>query len=89
MLGGKIIGAREAAARARPGSRIYAAGCLGEPSAILDAVAREPDLWQAVRVTGAYVPSVNARDISALGRATDVETIFATEGLRPGDQPVR
>ncbi len=78
------ISAAEAARLAAPGSRIFVGGCCGEPSAVLDAVAADPDLWQGVVLTGAFIPGVNRRDLSSLGRATRVRTIFATEGLRPG-----
>ncbi len=79
-----LISARAAAALAGPGSRIFIGGCCGEPSAILDAVAEDPDLWQGCELAGAFIPGVNGRDLSALGKATRVRTIFATEGLRTG-----
>lgn len=78
------LSARSAAALVPPGARAYVAGCCGEPGAILDAVAADPDLWRDVELLGAYIPGVNTRDLSALGRNTVARTIFATEGLRPG-----
>jgi len=79
-----MLSAGDAAALAAPGSRLYVAGCCGEPGAILDAVAKDPELWRDVEVLGAFIPGVNRRDLSALGRNTVARTIFATEGLRPG-----
>lgn len=70
--------------RVARGARIYAAGCLGEPSAIFDAVTRDPEIWRDVRITGAFIPGVGNRDISGVGVSTTAETIFATEALRPG-----
>ncbi len=79
-----MLSARAAAALAGPGSRIFIGGCCGEPSAILDAVAVDPDLWQDCELVGAFIPGVNRRDLAALGRGTRVRTIFATEGLLVG-----
>ncbi|WEK50223.1 MAG: acetyl-CoA hydrolase/transferase C-terminal domain-containing protein [Candidatus Kaistia colombiensis] len=77
------LSAPEAAALAAPGARLYVAGCCGEPGAILDAVAADPELWRGVELLGAYIPGVNRRDLSAIGRETTARSIFATEGLRP------
>lgn len=49
---------------------------------MLDAVAADPELWQGVTVTGAFIPGVNDRDYSALGQGGTVETVFVTAGLR-------
>lgn len=78
------LSARAAAALVAPGTRAYVAGCCGEPGAILDAVAADPELWRDVELLGAFIPGVNKRDLSALGQDTVVRTIFTTEGLRPG-----
>lgn len=77
------LSAAEAAALAAPGARLYVAGCCGEPGAILEAVAADPELWHGVELLGAYIPGVNRRDLSAIGRGTTARSIFATEGLRP------
>lgn len=73
--------AAEAAGLLPEGKRAFLAGCAGEPVAILNAVRDDPDLWRGVTLTGAFIPGVNDRDCSALGRNTRVETIFATSGL--------
>ena len=73
--------AAEAAGLLPEGGRAFLAGCAGEPVAILNAVRDDPDLWHGVTLTGAFIPGVNDRDYSALGRDTRVETIFATAGL--------
>lgn len=75
---------REAAALAKPGSRVLLAGCAGEPCPVLDAVAAEPALWRDLCLTGAFIPGVNDRDYAALGEGTRVETIFTTRGLMSG-----
>jgi acyl-CoA hydrolase len=49
---------------------------------MLDAVASDPELWQGVTLTGAFIPGVNDRDYSALGHGGTVETVFVTAGLR-------
>ena len=49
---------------------------------MLDAVAGDPELWQGVTLTGAFIPGVNDRDYSALGNGGTVETVFVTAGLR-------
>ena len=71
------VEAETAAGDVRPGGRVYVSGCLGEPTAILDAVERNSRLWREVRLTGALIPGVNTRDYCALGENTTVETIFA------------
>lgn len=79
----KTISAARAAALAKEGDTIFLGGCSGEPGVILDAVAHQPDLWDGVTLTGAFIPGVNERDLSTLGRGTRVRTIFATRGLQP------
>lgn len=49
---------------------------------MLDAVAADPELWQGITLTGAFIPGVNERDYSALGQGGTIETIFVTAGLR-------
>jgi acyl-CoA hydrolase len=78
------LSAEDAVRLARPGSRIYVAGCVGEPSAVLEAARSDATTWQDARITGVFIPGVNDRDLSAIGQGTRVETIFATSGLRPG-----
>ena len=76
------ISAYDAARMLNPGQRAYVGGCTAEPTAILDLVALEPDLWRDATLTGAFIPGVNDRDYSALGIGTRVETIFSTRGLQ-------
>ena len=75
-------GVREIAIAARDAGRILIAGSAAEPRGVLGAVAAEPDLWQGRVLTGAFIPGVNDRDLSAMGHGTAVETIFVTAGLR-------
>lgn len=79
-----MLSASAAAALTRPSARVYVAGCCGEPTAVLDAVARDPELWRNVELLGAFIPGVNGRDLAAIGQDTTARTIFATEGLKPG-----
>lgn len=79
-----VLTAPEAAALIRPGDKVYVAGNCGEPTAVLDAVAADPQLWQDVHLIGVFIPGVNDRDYSAHGINTRVSTIFATPGLRAG-----
>ena len=72
----------QAAQRAAGAGRILIGGCTSEPTAILDVVADDPQMWQGQRLTGAFIPGVNDRDYSALGQGTSVETVFVTQGLR-------
>jgi acyl-CoA hydrolase len=78
----QILTAQKAAERAATAERILIGGCTAEPTAILDAVAANPDLWRGRCLTGAFIPGVNNRDLSALGHKTVVETVFVTPGLR-------
>ncbi len=80
-----MISARAAAERGRGAGRIFLGASAGEPAAVLDAVACEPELWRGARVTGAFIPGVNDRPFGDLAPAGAVETIFATAGLR--DRP--
>lgn len=77
------MNAAQATALVRPGDTVFIAGCCGEPKVVLDAVEAQPSLWQDVRVVGSFIPGVNDSDFSALGRGTQVDTIFATRGLHP------
>ncbi len=77
-----MISARAAAELGRGAGRLLVAGCAGEPGAVLDAVAGQPDLWRGVRITGAFIPGVNDRPYGALAPQGSAETIFATTGLR-------
>ena len=82
MEGPPFVTAREAALLARGVTgRVFFAGSAALPTAILDAVSREPELWQDLTLTGPFIPGVNDADYSALGTRTTVEAIFATPGL--------
>ncbi len=79
-----MISATDAARRSAKAARILIAGCASEPTAVLNAVAADPAIWQGRTLTGAFIPGVNDRDFSAIGQGTRVETIFATAGLQTG-----
>jgi acyl-CoA hydrolase len=76
--------ARAALDLLRPGLRVYVAGCFGEPTGFLDALAREPDRGAGVTFTGVFIPGVNRRDPSAGPREAQVETFFVTPDLADG-----
>jgi acyl-CoA hydrolase len=72
---------RAAAALLRGAGRVLVAGSASEPLGLLAAAAAEPDLWQGLTLTGAFIPGVNTRDLAATGIGVRVETIFATPAL--------
>ena len=63
---------------ARGARRILLGGCAADPVEMLDVVGADPELWQNIITTGAFIPGVNDRDYSALGQGGSVETIFIT-----------
>ncbi len=63
------------------GRRIYVAGCGGEPTALIDALAARG--VEGRTFTGVYIPGVNRRDLTALGSGCRVESFFMTPELRP------
>lgn len=75
---------RDAALAVRGTGRILLGGCAADPVEMLDVVESDPEIWQNIITTGAFIPGVNDRDYSALGQGGSVETIFVTPGLRAG-----
>jgi acyl-CoA hydrolase len=69
------------AASLRPGLRIFVAGCAGEPSAVLDALAGRPEALAGSTLLGVPIASINRRDWSALA---PLESAFMTPELRAG-----
>jgi len=65
----------------RPGLRIFLAGCAGEPTAVLDALAARPAALEGSTLLGVPIASINRRDWSALA---PVEAAFMTPELRGG-----
>lgn len=82
MGGTGFVTLEQAAGMVRPGARVLMGAAAGEPAALIGLLRQEPELWQDVRLTGAFLPGVNDADFTALGTGTRVETIFATPGLR-------
>ena len=72
---------RAAAELLRGAGRVLLAGSASEPTGLLDAAAADPVLWQGVILTGAFIPGVNTRDLTATGEGVRVETIFASPTL--------
>ncbi|WP_203074543.1 acetyl-CoA hydrolase/transferase family protein [Falsiroseomonas ponticola] len=65
----------------RPGMRLFVAGCAGEPTAVLDALAARPGSLAGSTLLGVPIASINRRDWSALA---PVEAAFMTPELRGG-----
>lgn len=84
-----VIPARDAALMLRDAGRILIAGVAGEPGAVLDAVRADPGIWAGITLTGAFIPGVNDGDLTLCTAGGTVETIFATEGLRRGQDAGR
>lgn len=82
----RIISAIDAARMARPGMRIYIAGCTAEPVAVLDAAEQSPHCWQGVHVFGTFIPGVNNRDYACIGGPQAVSCLFPTQALRRSRQ---
>lgn len=72
---------RAAAELLRGEGRVLIAGSASEPQGLLEAAAADPALWQGVILTGAFIPGVNTRDLTATGQGVRVETIFASPAL--------
>lgn len=72
---------RAAAELLRGAGRVLVAGSASEPTGLLDAAAADPALWQGVILTGAFIPGVNTRDLTATGDGVRVETIFPSPTL--------
>ncbi len=71
-------------ARLEPGARVYLAGCAGEPTDALDALAAEPGLAGDAVFTGVWIPGVNRRDPLAGQERAGAEAFFITPALRNG-----
>lgn len=85
MAAHRLVTLEAAAGLVAPGARVLLGATGGLPHALLHAVRAQPDLWQRVTLTGAFIPGINDDDLTAVGTDTRVETIFATRGLR-GDR---
>ncbi len=68
----------------RPGSRIYLAGCCGEPTGCLDVLVADPDLGRGLSFTGVWIPGVNERDPTDGVPGAHARTFFVTRALRAG-----
>jgi acyl-CoA hydrolase len=75
---------REAIALLRPGMRVFLGGCAGEPSAFLEALARDPDRGAGVTFTGVFIPGVNRVDPYAMPSGSRLETFFVTPQMQAG-----
>ncbi len=63
---------------------IYIAGCCGEPTRALDAIAAMPDLFRGRTFTGVWIPGVNRRDPTDGIPGARAETAFVTPSLTDG-----
>lgn len=64
-------------------TRLYVAGCSGEPLAIIEAFKSDPDLADGVTFCGIWIPGVNATDWASLSPNSQAEGIFISPALRP------
>jgi acyl-CoA hydrolase len=71
-----------------PEGPLYVAGCCGEPTGFLDALARDPEIGRGRTFTGVWIPGVNRRDLTSLCPEARALSIFASpnlaEGMRSG-----
>lgn len=74
-----FLSLRAAAEQLRGAGRVLLAGSASEPAGLIDMASADPGLWQGLILTGAFIPGVNNRDLTATGAR--VETIFRTPGL--------
>ncbi len=75
---------RDALSHLHAGQRVYVAGCCGEPTSFLDAIAAEPERAAGVTFTGVLIPGVNRRDPSDGVPGASIEVFFVTPELTPG-----
>jgi acyl-CoA hydrolase len=62
--------------------RVFLAGFGGEPTAIIDALVRQPLRGGDVRLTGVVIPGVNRIDLSKVAPDGRIESAFVTPALR-------
>lgn len=70
--------------RVPTGSRVFIAGCTGEPTRALDALRRDPELAAECRFTGVWIPGVNRHDPSEAVPGGSADAFFVTPALRDG-----
>jgi acyl-CoA hydrolase len=67
-----------------PDGPLYVAGCCGEPTAFLDALAADPDIGRGWTFTGVWIPGVNRRNPTARAPEARALTFFASPDLAHG-----
>lgn len=79
-----VVDAAGVAALLKPGMRVWVAGNVGEPTALLDALRRHPDAAAGVTFVQFPLPGMNTFDFTSLHETTRMETFFMTPELRAG-----
>ena len=74
----------EIASQLRPGMRVYVAGNVGEPSALLQALQAQPGAAAGVTFVQFPLPGMNQFDFTALHPEACMEVFFMTPELRAG-----
>jgi acyl-CoA hydrolase len=62
--------------------RVFLAGFGGEPTAVIEALVRQPMRGDEVRLTGVVIPGVNRLDLSKVAPDGRIESAFVTPALR-------
>jgi acyl-CoA hydrolase len=66
----------------RPGASIYIQGAVGEPLALRGILRDDPAVLAGVRLTGCFLPGINAFDYAALHPEADLETFLLPPAMR-------
>lgn len=66
----------------RPGERVYLPGSVGEPLALLSALASKPERSRDLHILSTAVPGINRLSPDALDRSAEVTGLFMQPGLR-------
>ena len=80
----KELDAAGVAAMVRPGMRVFVAGNVGEPGALLEALQANPSAAAGVTFVQFPLPGMNRFDFAALHPEARVEAFFMTPELRRG-----
>lgn len=67
----------------RPGMRVFVPGSAGEPTALLDALAADPDRTRDIQFVTTAVPGINRFDWSRLHPSATITGLFMLPALAP------
>jgi acyl-CoA hydrolase len=66
----------------RPGDHVFVAGSTGEPTALLDSWAVDPERTRGLRVTTSFVPGINSVDVAGWHPTARIEGLFMQPSFR-------